>query len=375
MQTVDTTIVPLSQSRFEMLACAHLYTERAILQHREPSNEYSQRGSEIHQAAADYVDHLVRVRRTSDQEWFEENILTRAYLPDALEVLGKMGHTFSIDPEKVLDTELWLPLDEEFAAMDCNPGDAAVAYEGTLDLVLLPDQETAIIEDYKSFWQIQDADTFQSRLYPLLLMKHFEQLQRVTFVLRFVRYNVTREVVFTREDLPRLEKEVRDARNRQIALHNKAARGQSVEATPGQFCAYCPKLRSCPLGETNPMTEEPTDVMRRAMWAQQLLKHDMATLKAHVNINGPIQIKDANDVPYVANFKLQQKTSYPAIPVLALVSANDPDLAHKLTISGLSQPLKTKKRADLAKLVAEYRIERAQTRFGITGVAEAEEEE
>jgi hypothetical protein len=171
-------------------------------------------------------------------------------------------------------------------------------------------------------------------------MKHFPQLEKVTFVLRFLRYNVTREVVYTRS---------RCAEAREVGARGPepaacipqmtilCADGIPRRRSPRQHCAYCPKLRSCPLGDLNPMTEDPTDVMRRALWAQQLLKHDMATLKAHVNINGPIQISDANGVPYCANFKLQQKTSYPAIPVLSLISANDPELAQKLTISGLSQ--------------------------------------
>jgi hypothetical protein len=369
---------PLSQSRFELLACPHLYVERVVKGIRESENEYSLRGTEIHKACADYVDYLVQKRQTSDQEWFAENILRRPYLPDAIEILSRMIDKFSIDPEKVLDTELWLPLDEDFNALDSNPGDAIVAYEGTLDLVLLLDPHTAEIEDYKSFWQIQDADTFQSRLYPLLLFKHFEQLETVTFRLRFVRYGVTREVKFTRGDIPKLEKEVREARKRQVALHFAATEAgvgpANDEAMPGQHCAYCPKLRNCPLGETNAMTEEPTEVVRRALWAQQLLKHDMATLKAHVNVNGPIQITDANDNPYTATFRLQQKPSYPAVPVLALVAANDPELAKKLTVSGLSTALKTKKRAGLAGLINEHRIERAQTRFSIAGVAEDEDE-
>jgi hypothetical protein len=348
-----------------------------VQQIHEAENEYSLRGSQSHEACSHYVDHLVAKRLRIDEQWFEQNILSRPYLPDTIEILGRMAPKFQIDPENVLDTELWLPLDENFEPMDCNPGDAGVAYEGTLDLVVMPDPTTAIIEDYKTFWQIVDADTFQSKLYPLLLMKHFPQLEKVTFVLRFLRYNVTREVVYTRADIEKLEKLAREARQRQLAFHKTddiVLRGDE-QAMPGEHCAYCPKLRSCPLGESNPMTEDPTEVMRRALWARELLKRDMATLKAHVNINGPILIKDANEVRYTANFRLQQKSSYPAIPVLALVSANDPELAQKLMISGLSTPLKTKKRAGLAGLINEHRIERAQTRFGITGAEDEDEGE
>jgi hypothetical protein len=211
-QITEVAQVPaLSQSKFELLACPHLYVERIVRGIREPENEYALRGSQIHEACADYVDHLVRTRKSSDMEWFEQNILTRAYLPDAMEILYRMADKFSIDPEKVLDTEFWLALDENFEPCDVNPGDPGIAYEGTLDLAMLIEPTTAIVEDYKSFWQIQDADTFQSKLYPLLLMKHFPQIEQVTFVLRFVRYNVTREVIYTRADVPKLEKLVREA--------------------------------------------------------------------------------------------------------------------------------------------------------------------
>jgi hypothetical protein len=46
----------------------------------------------------------------------------------------------------------------------------------------------AEIEDWKSYYQIIDVDTFQSKFYPLLLMSLNPSLEKVKFVLEFVRY-------------------------------------------------------------------------------------------------------------------------------------------------------------------------------------------
>jgi hypothetical protein len=57
------------------------------------------------------------------------------------------------------------------------------AYEGTLDLVMLDSFVEAEIDDWKSYYQIIEADTFQSKLYPLLLMCLNPSLEQVKFAL------------------------------------------------------------------------------------------------------------------------------------------------------------------------------------------------
>jgi len=55
----------------------------------------------------------------------------------------------------------------------------------------------AEVEDWKSYYQIIDADTFQSKFYPLLLMCLSPFLEKVKFVLEFVRYGASRCVEHT----------------------------------------------------------------------------------------------------------------------------------------------------------------------------------
>jgi hypothetical protein len=384
MKTIVSTLPPLSQSKFELMACPHLYVSRIMRGIQEPDNVYALRGSQFHKGASDYTDYLLRFKKPSHVEWFRESILHRPYLADALELLAPFGENFVIDPEKVLDAEFWLPLGEELQPLDVNPGNDAICYEGTLDLVTLVGDNAAIIDDYKTFFRVEDPDTFQSELYPLLLFKHFPTLEKITFRLQFVRYNVPRERVFTRADVPWLEKRARDERNRQIALHRTEGEtftqsGIAIPAAamPGSHCAYCPKLqKGCPIATINPYTNQtPEERVRFAIWLTAAKKENDRILKDLINISGPVRVDDANGKPYKADFKKIPGGSYSA-EVLPLVSVNDPELVAKLGISGLSSPLKTKKRAALKELCAPYYRPKERTILDVgleDGVEDADE--
>jgi len=367
------------------MPCAFLYLERVIRSVDEPENEFFLRGTEVHEAACDYVNHLVSTKQKTDSGWYEKNILVRPYLPDALELLDGLKEKLAVDPEKVLATELYLALDDQMQPYETDPSgrtmdgaeaDTPPAFEGTLDLVICLSAKEADIHDYKTFWMICDADSFQSKLYPFLLFKHYPQLETVRFHLQFVRYGVERAVTFTRADLPKLEKLVRGERARQIALHeaHESAAIDTAQAMPGSHCAYCPILRKCPLGDTNPMTQDPQDLARFGIWLLQASKQTTATLKALVNVNGPITVQDANGKQYEAGFHLQERSSYPLSDCLPVIMQHEPELAGKLTISGLSSPLKAKKRQKLAEELAGLKAISAQTRFGIRGVDGEEED-
>lgn len=368
---------PLSQSLYEKMACPHLYVENIIKGVEEPDNEYSTRGTQFHRAAKDYTDHLVKTKQATDLEWFRSNILTRhQYLPDAIELLENHGENFVIDPDKVFDTELYLPLDHDLNPMeDAEPGNPLVCYQGTPDLLTLAEPEYLIIDDYKTFFRITDPDTFQSEFYPLLAFKHFRQVEAVEFRLWFVRYGVKRSRKFTRADIPALEKKAREARARQLDLHREHAIWQTEKAPmPGPHCAYCPKLQhGCPIADLNPYTNmTPEDRLKFAIWVNEAKKQNDRILKDLVDAQGPICIADANGKGYQAQFDLQRKGHYSAT-VLPIITANEPALVDSLTIGGLSSKLKTKGRAKLKELCEEHRFEKSQTRFAIHGVDLAED--
>lgn len=373
-----TSIPPLSQSRRELMRCSWLYRARVIDGMKESPNEAALRGTEIHQGAKDYTDHLIKTRQASDADWFERNILTRPYRPDALELLEQAHEAkkFVIDPERVLGAEMYLALDEKFQPLDDSTSDhpeECYAYEGTLDRVDIPTRQDAIIHDWKSQFQIVDAeDHYQGLQYSLLLLKHFPDIQTVKFVLHFVRYGTaTRDKTYTRAGLPEMEKEVRRQRERQVSFHNEPF---EHKATPGKACTFCPLLlKGCPL-EANAYSDGPEDLARLLIHAQAQVKDLSGKLKDFCDI-APVRVADGIGDNYSVGFVQVEKASYPAARVLPILNANDPELAAKISLSGLSTPLKTKKRAALRELVEPYKTVTTQTNFKVTGVDEEDDDE
>lgn len=350
------SIPPLSQSRRGDMGCETLYVHKHIQCARLAESEPAARGTEIHQMLATYLDHLVKTRRATDLEAFDA--LMRAAGSEARDVLERFRNNHAFDPEKILATELHIALDKDFLPIEPADGDARTAeYEGTLDLVMVHSLAEAEIEDWKSYYQIIDADTFQSKFYPLLLMCLNPSLERVKFVLEFVRYGASRSVDYTRKDLPWLQELAQRERGRQKKLHRLASSGKhEPKASPGKHCTWCPLLlNGCPVAETNPygrMTAEKR--LRFALWLQEAEKHNTKVLKNLVQKRGPIRYCDGNQEECLAEFVPVEKKFYPyrdAITILDEWFRTHPEeakLREKLTISGLSPALKAEKREELA---------------------------
>jgi hypothetical protein len=351
-------IPPLSQSRHGDMACETLYVckhvKGAILGESEPAA----RGIEIHQVLASYIDHLVRTRRATDLEVFDA--LMQGAGDEAREVLEKFRGNHTFDPEKILATELHIALDENFLPIEHPDDDGQIAeYEGTLDLVMIHSLNEAEIDDWKSYYQVIDVDTFQSKFYPLLLMCLNPSLERVEFVLEFVRYGASRSVEYTRKDLPWLKELAQRERARQRKLHG-LNRSRKLKTFPGRHCTWCPLLLDgCPVAETNPyarMTAERR--LRFAVWLQEAEKQNTKVLKDLMVKRGPIHYRDGNQNEHLAEFVPVEKKFYPyrdAVSILDEWFSTHPDeqgLRDTLTVSGLSSPLKAKKRAELAQQLA-----------------------
>jgi hypothetical protein len=195
-------VPPLSQSRHGDMACETLYVYKHARCERIAGSEAAARGIEIHETLAIYINHLVETRRPTDLALFDA--LMNGTSSEAQEVLERFRDNHTFDPEQILATELHIKLDQDFRPIK-GDGERTAEYEGTLDLVQLHSLTEAEIDDWKSYYQIIDADTFQSKFYPLLLMCLNPSLERVTFALEFVRYGASRCVEYTRKDLPWLK--------------------------------------------------------------------------------------------------------------------------------------------------------------------------
>ena len=364
---------PLSQSRHGDMACEALYVRKHVRCARVGESEPATRGIEIHQVLATYINHLVRTANNTDLEVFDA--LVRGTRAEAREVLEKFRDNHAFDPEKILATEFHIALDERFVPIEHPGDDEQIAdFEGTLDLVMLHSLNEAEIDDWKSYYQVIEADTFQSKFYPLLLMCLNPSLERVKFVLEFVRYGASRCVEYTRKDLPWLKELAQRERARQRGLHELAASGErDLKASPGRHCTWCPLLlNGCPVAETNPygqMTAE--ERLRFALWLQEAEKQNTRVLKELMVEHGPIRYRDENKTEYVAGFVPIEKRFYPyqvGVSILDEWFTTHPDelaLREKLTISGLSSSIKAEKRTELAQKLAGIANVRVDTELKI----------
>src|SRR5260370_11266664 len=234
------SIPPLSQSRHGDMACETLYVCKHVQGIGLGESEPAARGIEIHEVLASYIDHLVRARRATDLEVFDA--LVRGAGAEAREVLETFRNNHAFDPETILATELHIALDENFRPIERPDDDEQIGeYEGTLDLVMIHSFTEAEIDDWKSYYQVIDADTFQSKFYPLLLMFLNPSLQRLKFALQFVRYGASRCAEYTRKDLPWLKELAQRERARQRKLHG-LNRSRKLKTSPGRHCTWCPLL-------------------------------------------------------------------------------------------------------------------------------------
>ncbi len=367
------SILALSQSRHGDMACETLYVRKHVQSAMVGESEPAARGIEIHQILATYINHLVRTGRATDLEAFDA--LMRGVGAEAAEVLEKFRDNHAFDPEKILATELHVALDENFLPIEHPRDDGQVAeYEGTLDLVMLHSLTEAEIDDWKSYYQVIDADTFQSKFYPLLLMCLNPSLEHVKFVLEFVRYGVSRCVEYTRTDMPWLKELAQRERARQRKLHELVSSGdRDLKVSPGRHCTWCPLLlNGCPVAETNPYGQmTPEQRLRFALWLQEAEKQNTRVLKELMVEHGPIRYRDENESAYLADFVPVDKKFYPyrdAIPILDGWFRTHPDernLREKLTISGLSSALKAEKRSELAQKLAAIVDMRVETELRI----------
>jgi hypothetical protein len=374
--TSPQAVPPLSQSRHGDMACETLYVRKHVQGGRVAESGPATRGIEIHRTLATYINHLVRTRRATDLEAFDS--LMRNVGAEASEVLERFRENHLFDPERILATELHIALDEDFLPIERRGDKRQVpAYEGTLDLVMLNSITEAEIDDWKSYYQVIDADTFQSKFYSLLLMCLNPSLQRVKFVLEFVRYGVSRAVEYTRTDLPWLKELAQRERARQKQLHERSLDPQDLKASTGRHCTWCPLLlRGCPVADTNPyghMSAE--ERLRFALWLQEAEKHNTRVLKDLMVERGPIRYRDENQTEYVAGFVPTEKKFFPyggAASILDEWFKAHPDeraLQDKLTVSGLSAALKAEKRAELMQklsTVVDVRVE-TELRIGRAG--------
>jgi hypothetical protein len=380
---------PLRQSTQEMMSCPKFYVTAVIEGKSLPGSLDSWRGTEIHRTMAAYLSYCALHGVSADLEAFSR--FSRGAGPQAAKILAGLRDGFEVDYQHLFATELTLALDEKFeptnlpAEMEgiVKENDAPAHYQGTLDGVyLFPEQAKVRIDDFKSHPRPFDpADKPQGKEYALFIFKHFPWAEVVTFRLVFVRYRkVTREVTFTRDQVPALVEALSAARDRQKSLHERYEAGQDIEAVAGAHCFYCPLLTNvqCPIAQFNPQAQyTPAERLNFNLWYAQFSSANSAAMRQFVTETGrPIVLRDYNGKAYTYGPEEKESEVYPvfqfnaegmvlrrkAIPLLPIIdmlydyaadNPDDSDWMKKVVISStsLKRYLKTKQRAFLDQAI------------------------
>jgi len=177
------------------------------------------------------------------------------------------------------------------ADLEFNP------YTFTPDLVLAhPDRNELEIIDDKTFHVVltdtQTRESFQGRYYVRHAMRRWPHFKTYRFTLSFVRLGKVVSVVYTPDDLEKLDREVEAS----IEKIQEAERTDHWPATPGVSCTYC-ELQ-CPVvdnGITIPKRLlAPAQAEQLGAWvlaADQMVSAAKKVLKAWCVANGAIDVQ------------------------------------------------------------------------------------
>jgi PD-(D/E)XK nuclease superfamily len=325
----------LTQTTYESMACPHDYGLVHIEGQKPPDTLPSVRGRDIHQIMAAYSEHCAARRVPMDLNYFDGLLLDTG--EDAAAIMHNAGESIKVDSQNFFAAEVSMGLDEDFKPTYSIDHDGNVvpfrsdlwgkdtsdnkpAYCGIADdIAIFPGGRAARIKDYKSHPRPFEPNTFQGKLYALMLFMHMPQLEEVEFVLVFIRYtNIVRPIKFHRDQVPMLKEEVKRARLRQEGYHITYAQEglEGLPALPGTHCTYCPAVANpekCPISKLNPMMElAPDKRLHYRLWYSAMSRANNQIMSQMVEGTGaPIHATDANGKTYTFGPVEVEDKSYP----------------------------------------------------------------
>ena len=317
-------IPPLRQSYEIPMACPTFYAEAVIRGNSRPESLESRRGVQIHDVHIKYDTHCARRQVSMDLAVFDE--LAQGAGKEAVKILAGIRDTYQVDYAHFETGEVYLSLDETFQptevpdvfAGECANSEKPVHYHGKPDaLYFYRDEKKIVIRDWKSHFQAFDpAETLQGKEYPLLLMQHFPWCETLMFELVFVRYaKMTRQVTYTRADVPKLIEAVKGYRELQKKIEADYAVLAKLDAVGGPHCFYCSLASNmkCPLGNSNPNLQgRPEEWLSWALQHNEFARVNTARMKAWVQANGrPIVLRDFNGKSYFYGPETSTSTMFP----------------------------------------------------------------
>jgi hypothetical protein len=338
MLTSSNAIPPLRQSARETMACPHAYGLVYIEGMKTPDTMASARGTAIHEALAEYVVHCAKKRVPADFLYLDS--LTTSSTEEVSTILESCRDNFTVDWQNLFGAEISIGLDRDFQptwpvdhygkTMAVDPiwgfestegGFKDTAYSGIIDVVyLMPGGKVARIVDFKSHPRPFPADSFQGKLYSLMLFMHLPELTEIEFGLHFVRYqNLVTTQKYFRSDVPLMMEAVRRERNRQQDYHQMYEAGglDALQSFGSPACTYCPCSLDpigvpCPNGALNPQLKSPAEMLNWMLSTEVQLRQVKDALKQIVDgTQQPVVTIDGNGKAYTYGPKEKERVTYP----------------------------------------------------------------
>ncbi|MCK9570772.1 PD-(D/E)XK nuclease family protein [Candidatus Pacearchaeota archaeon] len=266
-----------SYTKIDTYAGCPLRFERKYIEKRpEPPSEALDRGIQVHDVVAGYVKHCLAMGVQTDLDFLRSVQGT----DEVREILETYANTHIIEPGNYVIEEMWK------LSMDPHPW----TFWGKIDRLRYFEDDVVEIVDNKTDHQIRsEADVKkdeQLRTYAWMASLKYPTADEFHCMIDFVRYGVTREVVYSRSDIPAIEKAI-------IAKIEVMEADSEHKATPGPACGYCSYTADCNAVTSGAVevvqtSEEALDAAGQLLAAKARVKSLEALLRPYCSTNGNV---------------------------------------------------------------------------------------
>lgn len=220
---------PYSYSRLSAYAnCPRFYKARYIEKRPEAPSEALERGKAVHEAIAEYTKYCLHNGLQTDLEFLREYPGT----DEVRGILETFADTHMIEPGDYKFEEMWK------IEMDPHPW----TWWGVIDN-LKDEGERLSITDFKTDHMLRSQTEInkdsQLKDYAWMAAMKYPQAQEFICAIDFVRHGVTRETVYTRDDIEAIEKQI-------ISQIQEIEADREYKAVPGSGCSWCSYTSDCP---------------------------------------------------------------------------------------------------------------------------------
>lgn len=368
----------ISNHRIQLFRCPWLFYQMVFRKFKEVKNPAAEKGTWAHTFLEKYVKHLLDTGENQDTQYGEtlfnelwiSNPMPPEYKHELFDLTVGYINAARFDIEKVAEPELSVNLDWELNALDHTFHDS-VWLRARIDLLSFENNETALVDDYKSSWRMipetELRDDLQALIYAWVVFRIFESIKTVKVRFRWIRFKKATEAIFSRSDVDHIEGVLRDMSSQieyRVSLNVEPEKAWPT--IPGEVCTYCPV--QCPIAKNLAETDQiVTSFDQAARLAQEYVVLDKVyeqhkkLLKVWIDENGPINV-NGKAIGYVA----EVRKSYDSKTIIDTLMGMGFDVEglFNLNSDGVKEFIKT--HPETVGLFSSYCTEKSQTKFTIS---------